>query len=148
MKIMKHVAECPNCQHEFETTVAAAQDGLRCPKCETSFVPDSLKQYEDAPKPLPPAVPLPNVPQPKRAEKTAEENRRTLLRKADDAWTYAILFGAISAVCTLIAIVLALFGFLEWGWLFASLAIPSFFLLLWFTLLKHLNHIRAALEKK
>ncbi len=144
---MKHIAECPNCQHEFETTVTAAQDGLRCPKCETDFVPDSLKQYEDAPKPLPPAVPLPNVPQPKRAEKTAEENRRTLLRKADDAWTYAILFGAISAVCVLIAIVLFLASVTFWL-VPAFLAIPPFFLLLWFTLLKHLICIRAALEKK
>ena len=145
---MRHVAECPTCGSEFETTIESAQAGVRCDKCSITFTPDTLKQYDDTPKPLPPVVPPPEVSQPKRSEKTAEENRRTLLREADDAWTYAILFRKISVVCAVIALLLLLVGFSLWGWLIASLASTAFLLSLWYTLLKHLICIRAALEKK
>ena len=143
---MKHVAECPTCLNEFPTTVAAAQEGLRCPKCDTGFVPDSLKEYPEVPLPLPPAPRLPDPKPAKRSETTHQNTLKNLSAQAEAAGSKSVLCAGIGAVCFGLALIMLLFGSSYWSAL-ASMAGSFFLLSCWFTLLKHLLYIRLALEK-
>jgi hypothetical protein len=45
---MKYTAECPSCEGEFEIAgPTTAEAGLRCPRCQTQFTPQSIDQVED-----------------------------------------------------------------------------------------------------
>lgn len=135
---MKHIAECPNCQLEFETTVAAAQDGLRCPKCDTGFVPDSLKQFEDTPKPRPPVEAWELKAPPVKPKPTnARELELTCRAEQLQNLSYVLIVVAVIALFISFATD-ASYGFGN-GCLTGAISLYFF---------AQLFHIRAALEKK
>ena len=148
---MRYAAECPSCQHEFETTIARAQEGLRCFKCDTAFTPETLKQYDDVPKPFPYIDPLPVEKKPTRKESDAEIEARqrrdrsdTLISTAETLWVFAVIFMAGAGI----SCIFALFGEPQVKYVGAACAGAFIFLAMCFTLFSHLNHIRALLERK
>jgi uncharacterized paraquat-inducible protein A len=54
---MKYTANCPACDYEFEIGgVAAALEGLKCPKCGAKFKPEKIHKTEPAPPPDGPII--------------------------------------------------------------------------------------------
>lgn len=147
---MKHVAECPSCLNEFQTTVEAAQDGLRCPKCETGFVPTSLKQYDDAPRPRPPVAPLP--PEGPKAPPARVLASMKIIELESRGSHLTVLCWILTGLGVLFFGV-AMLGEASatsaktetWPWLVAA---GFFTLAILAAFFSHLNYIRAALEKR
>ena len=126
---MNYTAQCPSCEHEFFTAIADARAGLICPKCNIGFIPSSLIPQSVSPE-------LPN-----------DSDIQELLieaRNADRSSVGSFVLGILLSIA-------AFFVLLAQGSVWVILAgIGTFFfcLSLWFTLIKHLIHIRIALENR
>jgi hypothetical protein len=141
---MKYTANCPACNHEFEIAgIAAAKDGLKCPKCATGFVPEKVHRSDELEQK--PAWEVKVVPNALTPEDRLKRRRDGITNVADNFSSVALLFLILGIILLFVSVMRSLDGAeVVLGWIISCGLIGTAF---WMYLVAQIIHIRANTEK-